>query len=257
MEWTLAGTTFNSRIIMGSGKFGSVSLMRDALQCSGTECVTVALKRVNWQQGETDIVQPLQQLGLRFLPNTSGARNADEAVYLARLGRELFDTPFIKLEIHPDQQYLMPDPLETYKAAAILVEEGFHVLPYIHADPVLCKRLEALGCAAVMPLAAPIGSNQGVATEVFLRIIIEQSTLPVIIDAGLGAPSHAAKVMEMGATAVMVNTAIATAHNPATMAEAFKLAVTAGRYAYTSGLASSSERANATSPLTTFLESLT
>ena len=256
MSWSVGEQECCSRLIMGSGKFSSVDVMCSALQASGAEWVTVALKRINWQQGAEDIVKPLRSLNLRFLPNTSGARNADEAVFLARLGRELLGTAYVKLEIHPDQKYLMPDPVETFVAAQQLVNEGFTVLPYIHADPVLCKKLEMLGCAAVMPLAAPIGSNQGVVTERFLSMIIEQSEVPVIVDAGLGAPSQAAHVMEMGAAAVMVNTAIAAAQKPVAMAAAFRLAVQAGRQAYLSGLPFCSDIALPTSPLNTFLENL-
>jgi len=229
--------------------------MLDAVEASETSMVTVALKRVSWQQGEADIIEPLRQRKVHLLPNTAGARDADEAVLLAQLGRELLNTHWVKLEIHPDQRYLMPDALATCEAAKRLVQQGFTVLPYVHADPVLCRQLEEVGCAAVMPLAAPIGSNQGLASESFLSMIIEQASIPVIVDAGIGAPSHAARAMEMGADAVLINTAIASANAPETMAKAFRLAVDAGRCAYTSGLAARRAQAEASSPLQVFLRS--
>ena len=191
---------------------------------------------------------------VQFLPNTSGVRNAAEAVLAARLARDCFGTDFIKLEIHPDPKYLLPDPIETLAATEVLAKEGFKVLPYIQADPVLCKRLEEVGTAAVMPLGAPIGTNKGLKTRDLLEIIIEESRVPVVIDAGLGAPSHAAEAMEMGADAVLVNTAIAVAGDPVEMAVAFRLAVEAGRKAYLAGLGNVAQRAVASSPLTSFLD---
>lgn len=256
MDFAIADKKDHSRLWLGTGKFASSDKMLEAVRASATSMVTVAMKRVNWQQGNEDIVQPLLKQGVNLLPNTAGARNAKEAILLAQLGRELMNTEWVKLEIHPDQRYLMPDPIATLEAARELIAQGFKVLPYVHADPVLCKHLEDAGCVAVMPLAAPIGSNQGLASETFLQIIIEQATIPVIVDAGLGAPSHAARAMEMGADAVLVNTAIASAADPVIMARAFKLSVDSGRLAYTSGLGEMSATAQATSPLNVFLESL-
>ncbi|WP_028671614.1 thiazole synthase [Saccharospirillum impatiens] len=250
---TIANTPFVSRLLTGTGKFSRSSIMLDALASSGTELVTLALRRLDRRDRDT-IFEPLHAAGYRLLPNTSGARTAEEAVQAAQLTREAMGTPWLKLEIHPDPRYLLPDPVETLKAAERLVEMGFIVLPYVHADPVLCKRLEEAGCAAVMPLAAPIGSNQGLVTGRFLDIIIEQSQVPVIVDAGLGAPSQAAEAMERGADAVLVNTAIATATDPVGMAAAFRAAVEAGFQARQAGLAVSGGGASATSPLTTFLD---
>ena len=208
----IGGRAFKSRLFVGTGKFASNRLMLDAILASGSEMITVAMKRVNVQHGEEDdMLNHINREHVQFLPNTSGVRNAEEAVIAARLARECFGTEFIKLEIHPDPKYLLPDPVETLKATEILAKEGFHVLPYIQADPVLCKRLEEVGTAAVMPLGAPIGTNKGLRTRDMLEIIIEQSRVPVVIDAGIGAPSHAAEAMEMGADAVLVNTAIAVA----------------------------------------------
>lgn len=245
---------FTSRLFVGTGKFPSSDLMQESIIASGSQMITVAMKRVNMMNEATDdMLTHINREHVQLLPNTSGVRNADEAVLAARMSREIFNTPFIKLEIHPDPRYLMPDPIETLKATEILAKEGFYVLPYIQADPVLCKRLEEAGSAAVMPLGAPIGTNRGLLTRDLLRIIIEQSNLPVIVDAGLGAPSHAAEAMEMGADAVLVNTAIAVADNPVKMAVAFKKGVEAGREAYLAGLGSTSITAVATSPLTSFL----
>lgn len=252
-ELHLGGVTFGSRLLTGSGKFASATQMAAALQASGSELVTMALKRVDCGGGQDDILTPLRALPhLRWLPNTSGARDAKEAILAAHLAREALGTTWLKLEIHPDPKYLLPDPWETLQAAEQLVRDGFTVLPYCHADPVLCKRLEEVGCAAVMPLGAPIGSNQGLQTQAFLRIIIEQACVPVIVDAGIGAPSQAAQAMELGADAVLVNTAIAAAADPVAMASAFRLAVQAGRQAYLAGLAGSSTQAQASSPLTGF-----
>ncbi|OOF25544.1 thiazole synthase [Salinivibrio sp. IB872] len=251
---TIADTTFSSRLLTGTGKFASRKTMAESLAASGTELVTMALKRVDVHAIQDDILTPLRELGVRLLPNTSGAKNAQEAVFAARLAREALGTHWVKLEIHPDPKYLMPDPIETLQAAKTLVDEGFVVLPYCHADPVLCKRLEEVGCAAVMPLGSPIGSNQGLASMAFLDIIIEQARVPVIIDAGIGAPSDAALAMERGADAVLVNTAIATAGDPIAMGAAFKQAVEAGHCAYRAGLAGTHNHAHASSPLTAFLD---
>jgi len=253
----LAGREFRSRLILGTGKFASPEAMRDALNVSGAEIVTVALRRADLS-GRKDpfanILEFIDSKRFLLLPNTSGAMNAEEAVRLSRLAVTAGLPKWVKLEIHPDPRYLLPDPIETLKAAEILVSEGFTVLPYINADPVLAKRLQDAGTAAVMPLGSPIGSNRGIQTRDQIRIIIEQATVPVVIDAGLGAPSHAAEAMEMGADAVLVNTAIAVASDPNRMAVAFKMAVEAGRAAYESGLGSSQETASPTSPLTAFLD---
>jgi thiazole synthase len=249
----IADRTFDSRLFTGTGKFSSMELMEEALLESGSELVTVALKRIHLKQVNDHILTHLQHPHIHLLPNTSGVRTAKEAVFAAQLAREALGTNWLKLEIHPDPKYLLPDPVETLLAAEILVKEGFVVLPYIHADPVLCKRLEDVGVAAVMPLGSPIGSNAGLQTLRMLEIIIEQSNVPVIVDAGIGAPSHASQALEMGADAVLVNTAIAASNNPVLMAEAFKLAVRAGRYAFEAKLASRSSKAEASSPFTSFL----
>nr|WP_026339494.1 thiazole synthase [Psychromonas ossibalaenae] len=253
-QLVIADKTFTSRLFTGTGKFNDQQTMVDALRASQSELVTMALKRVDMQHKDDDILAPLIKNGLNLLPNTSGARNAKEAVFAAQLAREALQTNWVKLEIHPDPKYLLPDPIETLKAAETLANDGFVVLPYVHADPVLCKHLESAGCAAVMPLGAPIGSNKGLKTLEFLEIIIEQANLPVIVDAGIGSPSHAALAMEMGADAVLVNTAMAVAGNPVAMSEAFAKAVQAGRQAYLSGLAGQVNHAVASSPLTAFLE---
>ncbi len=250
----IAGKEFSSRLFLGTGKFGSNRLMHEAIEASGSEMVTVALKRLNTNEEHDDLLANILGHSITLLPNTSGVRTAKEAVLAAKLAREALETNWLKLEIHPDPRYLLPDPIETLKAAEELVKEGFIVLPYINADPVLCKRLEEVGTAAVMPLGSPIGSNKGLQTKAMLEIIIAQSNIPVIVDAGIGAPSHAAEAMEMGADAVLVNTAIAVAGNPVQMAEAFKLAVIAGRMAYLSGLGKQALKAVASSPLTAFLE---
>jgi thiazole synthase len=228
--------------------------MLKSIMASESQMITVAMKRVNMMNEATDdMLTHINREHVQFLPNTSGVRDAREAVLAARMSREIFGTEFIKLEIHPDPKYLMPDPIETLKATEELAKDGFVVLPYIQADPVLCKRLEEVGASAVMPLAAPIGTNKGLRTRDFLEIIIEQSQVPVVVDAGLGAPSHAADAMEMGADAVLVNTAIAVAGDPVGMADAFRLATIAGRKAYLAGLGAVSSSAEATSPLTSFL----
>ena len=252
----IAGKEFGSRLFTGTGKFGSLKIMEEALLASGSELVTVALKRIDNETNTQNIIDYLKHPQINLLPNTSGVRNAKEAVFAAQLAREALQTNWLKLEIHPDPKYLMPDPIETLQAAEELVKLGFVVLPYIHADPVLCKRLEEVGVAAVMPLGSPIGSNKGIKTRDFIEIIIDQSTVPVIIDAGLGLPSHAAEAMEIGADAVLVNTAIAAAGEPVKMAIAFKQAVEAGRIAFNSSPATVSNSAIASSPLTSFLKEL-
>ena len=252
----IAGRTFTSRLLLGTGKFSSNELMRDALAASGTEIVTVALRRADLSGTSDpfanilDFIDPEKYL---LLPNTSGAVNAEEAVRLARLAASAGLPKWIKLEIHPDPQYLLPDPIETLRATEILVAEGFIILPYINADPVLAKRLEDAGAATVMPLGSPIGSNRGLETRAQIAIIIEQARIPVIVDAGLGAPSHAAEALELGADAVLINTAIAVAENPVAMARAFKMAVEAGRMAREAGLPAQEDTAIPTSPLTAFL----
>ncbi|MFD1770583.1 thiazole synthase [Sphingobacterium suaedae] len=249
----IANRSFDSRLFLGTGKFGSSAELGEAIHASETEMVTVALKRIDMETNTDEILQHIPRPNIQLLPNTSGARNAHEAVLAAQLAREAMETNWIKLEIHPDPKYLLPDPIETLRACELLANEGFVVLPYIHADPVLCKRLEDAGTAAVMPLGSPIGSNQGLKTIEFLEIIIEQSSVPVIVDAGIGTPSHAARAMELGADAVLVNTAIATASDPARIARAFALAVLAGRIAYESGLQPTYRQASPSSPLTQFL----
>src|SRR6202789_3504924 len=252
-----AGRIFRSRLILGTGKFSSPEAMREAMETSGAEMVTVALRRADLS-GKNDpfanILEFIDPKKFLLLPNTSGAMNAGEAVRLARLAVAAGLPRWVKLEIHPDPRYLLPDPRETFKAAEILVQEGVTVLPYINADPVLAKRLQEIGCATVMPLGSPIGSNRGLQTRAQIRIIIEQAPVPVVVDAGIGAPSHAAEAMEMGADAVLVNTAIAVANNPDRMAIAFKMAVKAGRDAYEIGLGAPGDQARPTSPLTAFLD---
>jgi thiazole synthase len=231
--------------------------LRDALEASGAEMVTVALRRADLSGKKDPFANILEFINpdkYLLLPNTSGAMNAEEAVRLARLAAAAGLPKWVKLEIHPDPRYLLPDPIETFKAAEILVKEGFTVLPYINADPVLARRLQDVGTSAVMPLGSPIGSNRGIQTREQIRIIIEQAIVPVVVDAGLGAPSHASEAMEMGADAVLVNTAIAVASDPNRMAIAFRMAVEAGRAAYESGLAASQDTASPTSPLTAFLD---
>ena len=253
----IADRTFSSRLFVGTGKFSSPKLMQSALAASQTELVTVALKRVNLETPDdpfADILQFLEEDRYLIVPNTAGAMNAEEAVRIARLGVSAGLPNWLKLEIHPDPNYLLPDPIETLKAAKILVEEGFTVLPYINADPVLAQRLQDVGCATVMPLGAPIGSNQGLQTRAQIEIIIEQARVPVIVDAGIGSPSQAAEAMEIGADAVLINTAIAVANNPDMVAIAFANAVTAGWTARHAGQANTQEKASATSPLTAFLD---
>jgi thiazole synthase len=249
---------FNSRLILGSGKFGSYQAMEEAFHSSNTELITVAMRRVDLKNKENkSIIDAIKSCGASILPNTSGVRNAKEAIFLAKMCQEALETNWLKLEIHPDPRYLLPDPIETLIATEELAKLGFIILPYINADPVLCKRLEEVGTAAVMPLAAPIGTNQGLQTKSMLKIIINQSNVPVIIDAGIGAPSQAAECMELGADAVLVNTAIAVAKNPKDMAMAFKWAVESGRLAFESGLGNVIiDKAKGTSPMDEFLNQL-
>jgi thiazole synthase len=250
----IADKKFDSRLLIGTGKFSSCEIMAEAIEKSGTEIVTVALRRVDIEnENNDDMLRAIDRNKYLLLPNTSGARNAEEAIRLSKLARAATGINWVKLEVTPDPYYLLPDPVETLKAAETLVEDGFVVLPYINADPILAKKLEDAGTATVMPLGSPIGSNQGLKTRASLEIIIEQANVPVVVDAGLGLPSHAAEAMEIGADAVLVNTAIATAAEPAEMATAFKLAVEAGRTAYESAPGAASKKARASSPLTGFL----
>ena len=239
----IAGREFDSRLFLGTGKFNSNEVMEQAILTSGTEMVTVAMKRIDMDDKEDDMLKHIIHPNIQLLPNTSGVRDAEEAVFAAQMAREAFGTNWLKLEIHPDPRYLLPDSIETLKATEQLVKLGFIVLPYCQADPVLCKRLEEAGAATVMPLGAPIGTNKGLQTKEFLQIIIEQA-------------SHAAEAMELGASAVLVNTAIAVAGNPVEMALAFKAATEAGRRAYEAGLGLQADNfiAEASSPLTAFLE---
>lgn len=249
----IADKSFSSRLFTGTGKFSSSQVMQQAVLASESEMVTVALKRVEPGNDGDQMISALKDPYISLLPNTSGVRNAKEAVYAAQMAREALETNWVKVEVHPDPKYLLPDPVETLKACEELVRLGFVVMPYIHADPVLCKRLEEVGAQCVMPLGAPIGSNKGLKTLDFLEIIIEQSNVPVVVDAGIGSPSHAAHAMEIGADAVLVNTAIAVSPNPVEIAKAFKLAVEAGRIACTAKLASQRKQAETSSPLTQFL----
>jgi thiazole synthase len=252
----IAGREFTSRLMVGTGKFASNALMAAALEASGAEIVTVALRRADLtgrHDPSADILDFVDPAKYLLLPNTSGAMDAEEAVRLARLAAAAGLPRWVKLEIHPDPRYLLPDPVETLKATEILAAEGFVVLPYINADPVLAKRLEDAGAATVMPLGSPIGSNRGIETRAQIEIIIEQARIPVVVDAGLGVPSHAAEAMEIGASAVLVNTAIAIAADPVRIARAFRKAVEAGREAWEIGLPAPAITAIATSPLTGFL----
>ena len=250
----IEGVSFSSRLFVGTGKFSSGQTLQKTIESCGTELVTVAMKRANPSSDEDSILDYLTKENIRLLPNTSGVRNAKEAIFVAQMAREALGTNWLKLEIHPDPKYLMPDPIETLLATQELVKDGFVVLPYCHADPVLCKRLEDAGASAVMPLGSPIGSNRGLESREFLRIIIEQSQLPVVVDAGIGTPSQAAAALEMGASAVLVNTALAASYNPVQMGLAFKKAVKAGRMGYLAGLSPVSLTAKASSPLTSFLD---
>lgn len=250
----IAGRRFKGRLFVGTGKFATPEQMIAAITASSSELVTLSMRRLDLVGKQDNILTPLLQTGVSLLPNTSGAKNAKEAVFAAQIAREALGTNWIKLEIHPDPKWLMPDPIETVQAAEILVKEGFVVLPYCGADPVLCKRLEEVGCSAVMPLGAPIGSNAGLQTYAMLEIIIEQACVPVVIDAGIGVPSQAMQAIEMGADAVLVNTAIATAGDPVLMAQAFAQAVQAGIMARQAGRAAVGVGAMPTSPLTGFLQ---
>lgn len=247
----IAKSEFKSRLLLGTGKFNSDATMKSTIEASGTEIITAALRRVDLKNPNDIFLNIIDPNRYIFLTNTSGARTAEDAIRLARIGSQ--QSSWIKLELTPEPNHLLPDPIETLKAAEVLVKEGMIVLPYINADPILCKRLEDVGCQAVMPLGSPIGTNQGLSTKLQLDIIIKNSNVPVIIDAGIGAPSHAAEAMEMGADAVLVNTAIATAGNPVKMAMAFAKAVEAGRIAYESGLPLQQTSVVSSSPLTGFV----
>lgn len=249
----IAGREFQSRLLLGTGKFSSPHVMAQAIEASGADIVTVALRRVDLSRPQEDILAHIDRERYLLLPNTSGARDADEAVRLARLARAAGISDWVKLEVTPDPRYLLPDPVETLKAAEILVGEGFTVLPYMGPDPILSKRLEEVGAATVMPLGSPIGSGRGILTRDSVAIIVEQARVPVVVDAGLGVPSHAAEALEMGADAVLVNTAVAVARDPVAMARAFRKGVEAGREAYLAGRAAPSPVAQASSPLTGFL----
>ncbi len=249
----LGGQEFGSRLIMGTGKFASPEILKHVLDAAGCDIVTVAIRRIDIEAEQDPFIRIISPENFLFLPNTSGARTAEEAIRLAEIARFSGVSDWVKLEISPEPNHLMPDPIETLKAAEILVKKGFKVMPYIHADPILAKRLEDVGCVSVMPLGSPIGTNMGLETRAFLRLIIEQSSIPVIVDAGIGAPSHACEAMELGADAILVNTAIAAAKHPVHMAKAFALAIQTGRMAYLAGLGGVSSTANASSPLTGFL----
>ncbi len=252
----IGGVTFTSRLFTGTGKFATSKCLEEAIKASGSELVTMAIKRCDFKNEQDAILPSLKKLGVKLLPNTSGARNAQEAVFAANLAREALGTDFIKVEIHPEQRYLLPDPVETLKATEELVKQGFKVLPYCNADPVLCLKLADAGASAVMPLGSPIGSNQGICNIPMIKIIIAQKKVPVVVDAGIGSPSDAALAMELGADAVLVNTAIGVAHDPVLMAKAMKSAVEAGRMGFLGGLGEQSEIAHATSPLDAFLANL-
>lgn len=249
----IAGKTFHSRLFVGTGKFASPEIMSEVIKRSGTELVTVALRRVDISNPQDDLLRLIDRETCQLLPNTSGARTAEEAVRIACLARAASNIEWVKLEVTPEPHYLLPDPVETLKAAEELVKEGFIVLPYMNADPLLAKRLQDVGVATVMPLGSPIGSNRGIETRRQIEIIIEQATVPVVIDAGIGLPSHAAEAFELGADAVLVNTALAVATEPLQMADAFRMAAVAGRLAYTSSPGAARQRAAASSPLTGFL----
>lgn len=249
---------FASRLLVGTGKFSDVRTMVEAVKASGTQLVTVALRRFNRERKDDDLYGPLSRIeGVTLMPNTSGARNADEAVRAALLGRELSGSSIVKVEVHPNPQHLMPDPIETYEAAVRLVKEGFVVMPYMPADPVLAKRLEEIGCASVMPLGSAIGSGHGLSTRAMLELIVRDSNVPVIVDAGLRSPAEASAAMEMGCDAVLVNSSIAAAGDPAGMAAAFAAAVEAGLAARRAGIMKEQSQAVATSPLTSFLSAET
>ncbi|HTY08482.1 MAG TPA: thiazole synthase [Candidatus Edwardsbacteria bacterium] len=249
----IAGREITSRLFLGTGKFASPRLMAQALEASGAAVVTVALRRVELGAPHDDLLAAINPQQYLILPNTSGARDAAEAVRIARLAREATGWNWLKLEVTPEPNYLLPDPVETLKAAELLVKDGFVVLPYINADPVLARRLQDAGAAAVMPLGSPIGSGRGIKTADQIRIIIEQATVPVVVDAGLGLPSHVCQALELGADAVLVNTAVAVAGDPAAMARSFKLAVEAALLARQADPMPESGTASASSPLTGFL----
>lgn len=249
----IAEKEFNSRLFLGTGKFANNQLMHDAITASSTEMVTLAMRRIDLNNTQDDMLAQIKQPTIQLLPNTSGVRNAEEAILAAQLSKEAFGTNWLKLEIHPNPRHLLPDSMETLKATEKLVKMGFVVLPYCQADPILCRQLQEAGAATVMPLGAPIGTNKGLATKEFLQLIIQQSTVPVVVDAGLGVPSHACEAMEMGADAVLVNTAIAISNNPIAMAQGFKQAVEAGRLAFEAGIPTIKTQAQASSPLTAFL----
>ncbi len=253
-QLVIADKSFKSRLLLGTGKFSSPDIMKQAIIASGSEMITTAVRRVKLDDPEDSFIRTINPKEFLFLPNTSGARDASEAVRLAKLARASGVSDWVKLEVTPEPNYLLPDPVETLKAAELLIKDGFKVLPYINADPILAKRLEDVGCVTVMPLAAPIGANRGLQTRELIKIIISQAKVPVVVDAGLGAPSHAAEAMEMGADAVLVNTAIATANDPVKIAAPFKKATEAGREAYLAGLPTESQAASASSPLTGFLD---
>ena len=252
----ISDRTFNSRLLLGTGKFSSNNVMKEALEASGTEIVTVSLRRANLNDEEDEsanILNFIDNNKFLILANTSGANNAEEAIRLARLARSAGLPPWIKLEIHPDPKYLLPDPVETFKATKLLVDEGFTVLPYINADPLLAKRLQDVGASTVMPLGSPIGSNLGIQNRKQIEIIIEQATVPVIVDAGIGKPSHASEAMEMGADAVLINTAIAISSDPILISKAFKGSIDNGRTDFLYGSHETSSKGSSTSPLSTFL----
>lgn len=251
MTLQIGGKTFTSRLMVGTGKFSDFETMKEAHAASGAEIVTVAIRRVDSNApGHVGIMDHIDLNKYWLLPNTAGCATAEEAIRIARLSRAMGINNWIKLEVIPDAKYLLPDPIATLEAAKVLVDEGFVVLPYVNADPVLCKRLEEIGCATVMPLASPIGTGQGIKTLENIKIIIEQSNAPVVVDAGIGVPSDAALVMEQGADFCLINTAIAQAEDPVKMAESFKLGVQAGRLAYESGRIPVKSYAAASSPLT-------
>ncbi len=254
-DWIVGGHLFSSRLLLGTGKFRDAETMAAAVAASGAQIVTVALRRVGRTPMEDDMLGPLlERKGVTVMPNTSGARTATEAIRAARLGRELCGNPFVKVEIHPNPHHLMPDPIETFEAARVLAAEGFVVMPYMPADPVLAKRLEDVGCASLMPLGSAIGSGRGLATAGMLRLILRDARIPVIVDAGLRSPSEAAAALEMGCAAVLVNSAVAASGDPVAMAAAFAQAVAAGRCAHRAGLMpEGGGSALPTSPLTSFL----
>lgn len=249
----IAGRSFTSRVMVGTGKFSSAKVMKEAVEASGAEIVTVALRRVDLDAPSDNMLAALDMNKYLILANTSGARDANEAIRLARIARDGGLPPWVKIEVTPDPRTLLPDPVETLKAAEVLVKEGFTVLPYMPADPILAKHLEEVGCATVMPLGSMIGSGMGIRTRDAIEIIIDNARVPVVVDAGLGLPSHAAEAMEMGADAILANTALAIARDPVQIAEGFKLATIAGRLGYLSGPGATSREARASSPLTGFI----